>query len=204
MPSISTVADCPDRSYYLNRLTSGELDFFKRVESDAKNVFWELEFASSLRARCPGLELRDPSDIVIPLLQGQLGVACKKIYSENNIEKTLSVAVSQVKDFDVGLVALNLDELLPSDAVAKARSQRDLAHMLQAPLGEFLQRHDRHFRKYLSRERIIAAVVVIHSIADMPFWEPRFDVVAEALIWSFPDLTSEKQSLLDEFRRAVI
>ena len=202
--AVLPLAECANRAYYLERLASGELDFFKRVESDAKNVFWELEFHSSLRARSLGVQLRDPPDIVLPLSQGELGIACKKIYSEANFEKTLSVAVSQVKDFDVGIVALNLDELVPPDSVARARSKPELTALLQAPLEQFLQRHERHFRKYLSRERIVAAVAAIHSVADAPFWQPRFHVVREVLIWSFPDLSSKKTDQLEEFKRAVL
>jgi hypothetical protein len=105
--AILPLRDVPGRDRYLNTLTSGNIDFFARENSHAKNILWELELWSLLRRACPSTILQDPPDIVLPLTGGRLGVSCKKTYSENNIEKVLSEAVSQVEgEFDVGVVAL--------------------------------------------------------------------------------------------------
>lgn len=81
--AILPLRDVPGREKYLNALSSGELDCFSRQISYAKNIFWELELWSILRRSCPSVSLQDPPDIVLVLAGGTLGVACKKIYSEN-------------------------------------------------------------------------------------------------------------------------
>ena len=57
---------------------------FSRQDSYAKNIFRELELRAILRRRCLSTSLQDPPDIVLTLAGGTLGIACKKIYSENN------------------------------------------------------------------------------------------------------------------------
>lgn len=191
------------RTYYLERLLAGEIDFFKRVESDAKNVLWELEFWSSLKRRGAPAQLRDPPDIVVNLAGGSLGVACKKVYSEANIEKTLSNAAKQVKDFEIGIVAMNVDDLTPADTVLAVNDQQEMNEILRTHCEEFLQRHERHLRRYLSQQRLVAALVSIHVVADVRAWRVRFNNAWSATIWSLPELSEDKRRLTREFGRSV-
>jgi hypothetical protein len=194
----------PDKSKYLRRLTAGEVDFFKRVESSAKNALWELELWSLLQSRCPASDLQDPPDIVLRLSGGALGIACKKIYSERNVEKVLSQAVRQVKDFEVGIAALNIDDLTPADTVLRVNTEAEMARLLQQPCEEFLQRHERHFRKYLSKGRLVAALVSIHVIADVKEWKASLNNSRQSVIWTIPGLSPDKESLLEQFRQIVV
>jgi hypothetical protein len=97
---------------------------------------------------------------------GTLGIACKKVYSEQNFEKTLSQAVKQVKDFEIGIVAINIDDVTPADTVLNVRNHQEMNRKLQGLCEGFLQRHERHLRKYLSKERLVAALISIQS----PTW----------------------------------
>ena len=201
--SVLSLQGHPRRAYYLERLLAGEIDFFKRVESDAKNILWELEFWSNLKRRKAPTELQDPPDIVVNLRGGTLGVACKKVYSEENFEKTLSEAVKQVKDFEIGVVAINIDDVTPAHTVLKVRNHQEMDKRLQGLCAEFLQRHERHLRKYLSKERLVAALVSIHVVADVSGWRVRFNNAWSATIWSLPELSPEKRAMTRQFADMV-
>jgi len=195
----------PGKEKYLNALTSGELDCFSRQGSYAKNIFWELELWTILRRSCPSASLQDPPDIVLTLDGGTLGVACKKIYSENNVEKVLSEAVSQVEaDFSVGVVALSLDELIPPGTVLRVRNKMEMDHFLHKHTDEFVARHERHFRKYLSSGRLVSALVSVNVIADVLECKVQFNNARSSLAWTIPGLPPEKETLLKQFRDIAV
>lgn len=203
--AILSLRDVPGKEKYLNDLTSGELDFFKRESSYAKNIFWELELWSTLRRSCSSAFLQDPPDIVLDLRGGRLGISCKKLYSENNVEKVLSEAVSQVEDdFDVGVVAINLDDLTPPDTVLHAKNKTDMDRILGERTAEFLKCHERHFRKYLSSGRLVSVLVSVSVIAEVLDWKVRFNNASQSMAWTIPGLIPEKEALLEQFRDIAV
>lgn len=196
--AVLPLAELPGRRAYLRKLSSGEIDFFKRVESDAKNVLWELELWTRLKVRSAAVALQDPPDVVVTFPIGDIGLACKKVYSEANIEKVLSQAAKQVRHYKAGVVALNIDDLIPANMVLAVQGERDLHRMLHDRNAQFLQRHERHFRRYLSRERFAAVLVAIQAVADVRSWEVRFNNAFQALVWTLPALSEEKRSLVTQ------
>ena len=199
--AILPLHDVPNRKKYLKALTSGDIDCFSRQSSYAKNIFWEIELWSTLRRDCPSIYLQDPPDITLQLSGGTLGISCKKIYSENNVEKTLSEAVEQVEaDFDVGVVALNLDDLTPPDTILRIRNKTEMDGFLQRHTDEFIARHERHFRKYLASGRIVSALISVNVIADVLDWKVQFNNARSAIAWTIPGLEPKKEALLKQFR----
>lgn len=203
--AILPLRDVSGREKYLNALTSDELDFFSRKSSYAKNIFWEVELWSILRRGCPSASLQDPPDISLQLSGGTLGVSCKKIYSEKNVEKVLSEAVAQVEaDFDVGVVALNLDDLTPPDTILRVRNKTEMDSFLQKHTDDFLARHERHFRKYLASGRLVSALVSVNVIAHVLDWKVQFNNTRSAVAWTIPGLAPEKEELLKQFRDMAV
>jgi hypothetical protein len=203
--AILPLHDVPNRKKYLKALTSGDIDCFSRQNSYAKNIFWEIELWSTLRRDCPSIYLQDPPDITLQLSGGILGISCKKIYSENNVEKVLSEAVGQVEaDFDVGVVALNLDELTPPGTILRVRNKMEMDSFLQKHTDEFIARHERHFRKYLASGRIVSALISVNVIADVLDWEVQFNNARSAIAWTIPGLELKKEALLKQFRDIAV
>ncbi len=203
--AILPLRDVPGREKYLNAMTSGELNCFSRQSSYAKNIFWELELWAILRRHSPSASLRDPPDIVLTLPGGTVGIACKKIYSENNVEKVLSEAVGQVEaDFNVGVVALSLDELIPPETILRVKNKAEMDRFLHKHTDEFLARHERHFRKYLSSGRLVSALVSVSVIAHVLEWKVQFNNARSSLAWTIPGLAPEKEALLKQFRDIVV
>lgn len=190
---------------YLRVLCSGNLDPLVRKQSKAKDLLWELELWSMLLGRSLKAELAEP-DVVIGFDGTQIAIACKKIYSERNVEKVLSQAVAQVESgFEFGIVAMNLDDLFPVRSMSRgiptqaAAGQRVNEFNLQ-----FLRTHERHFRKYLSGGRLISAWIFTGCSADLHAERTRFNTIRQSTIWTIPGLSQEKDIQLRRFYGGVI
>ena len=193
-------AEASDRVKFLTVFTSGSLNLQQRDNSLAKNMLWELELWSILRRRSFSATLREPPDIVVIFEGAMVGIACKKLYSENNVEKVLSEAVGQIEAvFDYGIVAVNLDDLILPDQILKARDQEEMGKIISDLNLAFLNRHKRHFRKYLAPGRLLSAIVSTTVLAETYHQRPRFNVAQQATIWAIPGLPREKKKHLQRF-----
>lgn len=202
--AILPLAECANKKKYLRALASGELDFFARVSSAAKDILWEVELWSLLR-RGKGkakVDLVDPPDLIFEAVGRPLGIACKKIYSESNLEKTLSGAVRQVKGFDAGVAALNIDELTPEGQIF-AGTRQEVDAQMRRMVEDFLMRHQRLFRKYLSVGRLVSVWVSICSVVDVRDGEVRFNNYRQSTAWTIPGLSVEKQEMVDALYGSV-
>ncbi len=183
---------------YLKHMLLDTLEFFERGASRAKNFLWELEVWCKLRKRTRDAVLCDPPDVAVNCGGARIGVACKKIYSERHVQNVLSEAVDQVaKDCEFGVVAMNLDDLVQPGVVREPNSpkMRERLHQLN---GDFVERHERHFRKYLSTGRLISAVVSTSVVADMWEEKPRFHNANQWLVWTMPALSEAPKKASDE------
>ena len=125
--SIFTLKEEIEVKFYLTKLTNGSLDLLKREKSEAKNFLWELELLYVLRVHGIDAKLKEPPDIVATFNGDEIGIACKKVYSEKNFEKVLSNGVAQIeKQYKYGIVAINIDDLAPPDALFSAGTQKDM------------------------------------------------------------------------------
>lgn len=190
---------------YLKALLSGSLNFFAREPSRAKDIFWELEVWSRLLRRNADAHLEDPPDVVVNYDNFCIGIACKKLYSERHVQNVLSEAVRQIeRDFDFGIVGLNLDDLLPGDVVLKRDSTNAVAEGLLHANNRFLHNHERHFRKYLAKGRLISAIVSTSILADVPAERPQFRNTYQWTVWTIPGLDARYQEPLNKFYRTVM
>jgi hypothetical protein len=189
-----------NRNKYLLALTSGSLDLFERQQSKAKDVLWELEVWSILRGRSLDAVLCEPPDIVVVFEVAKIGIACKKLYSEKNVEKVLSEGVAQIEtSFDFGIVAVNLDDLAPSGQILRASNQGAMSKSISDLNARFLRSHERHFRKYLASGRLLSALVSTSVLADVYKRRPRFNNARQSTIWAIPGLPPEKDRQLKRF-----
>lgn len=193
------------RTRYLNALLSGTVGFFERKQSRAKNLFWELELWSRLRRKNQRIFLKEPPDITVEFDDARIGIACKKVYSESGVEKTLSRAVNQIEGrFEFGIAAINLDDLLPPNAILREASSEAVKERLHRCNGEFLQRHDRHFRRYLASGRLVSVIVSSAVICDVPIERPQFSNAWQWTAWTIPGLPEEHQVQLQRFYEIVM
>jgi hypothetical protein len=198
--AILPLSTVPSRVKYLTILTSGSLNLQQRLGSYAKNILWELELWSTLLDRAFNAVLQEPPDIVVRFEDSEVGIACKKFYSESNVEKVLSEAVAQIEGaFDFGIVAMNLDDLLPPDAILKGGTQLAINRHIDMLNQDFLTRHKRHFKKYLDAGRVLSVVVFTNVITDSYKEKPRYKNSLQATVWTVPGLPPEKTMQLQRF-----
>jgi len=195
----------PEKEQYLKDLLSGSLNFFERKRSMAKNVFWELELWSKLRRRTEKVFLHEPPDIVVKYGESRIGIACKKLYSERHVQNVLSQAVGQIEnEFEFGIVAINIDDLLPEDAVLKMHSSTAVGERLNQVNSDFIRKHERHLTKYLSAGRILSAIVSCSILTDVESERPRFRNSYQWTVWTIPGLSAKQKKQIDFFYETVM
>jgi hypothetical protein len=189
-----------EKEKYLRIFATGSLDFFRREKSKAKDFLWEIEVWARLSRRISSAKLQEPPDIVLDFDDSKIGIACKKLYSEKHFQNVMSQAVSQIADsFEFGIVAINIDDLHPAEALVKAPDRRRMTEFIQNLNGQFIQRNERHLRKYLSTGRLISAIVATNVLVDVAGERPRFNNASQWDIWTIPGLTQEKDKQLRRF-----
>jgi hypothetical protein len=197
--AILPLFDVPERLKYLTILTSGNLNLQQRERSLAKDILWELELWSRLRRRGIIATLHEP-DIIVNFEDSTVGIACKKLYSENNVEKVLSQAVEQIETtHDFGILAVNLDDLTLPDRILDQPIQEAMGKAIDQFNLRFLGRHQRHFKRYLKSGRVISALVSTSVLATLSSHKPAFQMGTQATIWTIPGLSPEKEKQLQRF-----
>lgn len=200
---ISQIISHENRSSYLRSLLQGTLDFHEREVSHAKSIFWELELCGWLRQYMPEAILDEP-DIIISINGEEVAVPCKKLFSVRGISKVLSNAVLQFEDkFQFGVVAINLDDLVPGGAVLCKDDSKQVDACLHRYNYKFLEENQRHFRRYLDDSRIAAALICTHVISDTREQSPRFNNVSNYTIWTSPNLASGALGVIEKFREHI-
>jgi len=192
---------CQNIKLYLKDLMRSTLDFMEVSQSHSKNILFELEVTGKLRKIFKKTYLAEP-DIVVPFEDGNVGIACKKIISESNFEKQLSKGVNQIKDNDFifGIVAINIDNLLPEKTILNANTFSEALDILHNQNMDFINKYSHKFKKYLTENRIISVLVVSSTIADIKNEHPRFNNISQSTIWTIQGLEEEHKNKINQFK----
>ena len=190
-------------STFLRNLLTGSLDLLGREQSKAKDTLWELELLRILVGHEIDARLGEP-DLSVRFSGAPVGFACKKIYSEGNVSKVLSNAVAQIeREGEFGIIAINLDDLLPKNSILKAPTLAVMSSMLEERNNAFLRTHERHLRKYLTPGRAISALVSCAAIADVESAENRFMNARQTTVWQIPGIPNAKAEQMNQFLAAM-
>lgn len=189
-----------NRARYLTALTSGSLSLRDRGLSPAKDVLWEIELWETLLRHGFTAELAEPPDIVISFEGALVGIACKKFYSEKHIQNVLSKAVAQIESsFSFGIIAANLDDLWIYEDAQIYESIETAGKAIEVFNERFLASHKRHFKKYLTPGRAIAALVSTDILAEIKHGRARINNMSQMTVWTIPGLEAEKERQLRNF-----
>jgi hypothetical protein len=190
---------CAARDSTLRGLLTGTLNLLGREQSKAKDTLWELELLRVLVDHKIDASLAEP-DLSVHFSGVPVGFACKKIYSEGNVSKVLSNAVSQIeREGEFGVIALNLDDLLPPNVILKAPTIAVMLSILEDRNNEFLRSHERHLRRYITPGRAMAALVSCAVIADVENAKDRFFNARQTTVWQIPGIPETKAEKMNQF-----
>lgn len=186
---------------YLKDILNGTLDFHNRKHSHAKNILFELELAHMISMKFDDLTLDEP-DILVRFKDGDVGIACKKVTSNNNLEKQLSKGVKQINlnGFHFGIVAINIDNLIPENSILKQDTAKKALDKLHNLNMKFIKENERYFIKYLKESRLIAVIVHSSIIADITVSTPRFNNLSQTTMWTIQGLEKEIKAKVDLFK----
>jgi hypothetical protein len=179
------------REKYLRTLANGHLDLNRQHRSLAKDILWELELWVKLNERGLDAELSEPPDIVLAPQSEGFGIACKKVYSERNVNKVLSQGVAQYeRKFPTGLVAFNVDDLIPDGHFVRGRNNVEVRSIFLTILEGFLNRHLNTFARYVSQRRMAGVLVSVGGAVELTHELPALNNNREWSIWTMEGLTA--------------
>ncbi|TVL97097.1 MAG: hypothetical protein CV087_22860 [Candidatus Brocadia sp. WS118] len=186
----------------LKKLSDGRISMLKHVRSFARDTFWEVEVWNYIKRAGLNADLIDPPDIIWTADARETGIACKRVYSEKNIEKILSEAIKQIEATPgFGIAAFQLEDVrIPEGKFLSKITQAEAAEVLQEINLEFLKEHERHFLKYFSKDRLTAALAATSCIVLV---EDIQNVATEWSVWTHPDLSVEHKARVTQLYEAI-
>jgi hypothetical protein len=163
--AIVAFADEPGIKGALEKISGSDVATSSRRQSPGKDVIWELTMLATLRMSGISSWLAEP-DVVADFGFGNYGFACKKIYSENSVEKAIKKGIDQLAGAKLrGVVAINLDELIvPPNRILYASHPDHLRHILQDYIFKFMERHGATLRRYAPND--VCDGYIIHLSAS--------------------------------------
>ncbi len=195
----------PNRSEYLKKLRAGNLRFLNRTPSKARDCLFELEIWRSINdLRKNAGSLSEP-DVVLDLPSLKIGIACKKIYSTHNVEKTLSNAVKQIRSNcqGFGVVAFSIEDIFPEGKAVGAKTFDGASDFLSRQCQNFLAEHEKLFIKYFKGSDIVGALAVASSIVETTQERLRYSNMQQWFLWSAPELNKNAQISVIHFRNLL-
>ncbi len=175
----------------LKKICGNNVNFSSRTLSQGKDAFWELELATLLRGRSLDAAFVDPPDLVVDFGFGDYAIACKKVYSEGNVEKQVSKGARQVVKADMhGIVALNIDDLVPERGILKGSTGQEVLDLMAGFNRTFLDRHLHHLHRYVQDGRLDAILVSVSCPLDVVDSSPRFNNGMQMSLWTLDHISA--------------
>jgi hypothetical protein len=192
-----------DLTRHLGRLV-GAWDPFSAERCEAADFFWELQCMHSLRSAGIEVTLQEPPDLVATVEGVEVGIACKKIYSEKSTEKQLSKGVAQAeKVLECGVVAFNIDALYAGQIPMRFESLGHMRRLLDEHNLAFLRTQEDRLRDYMEVGRTVAGYASTGGLAIVPNGEATLNAVRWTTVWNTPALPEPQRRAMDSLKRAL-
>lgn len=190
----------------IQRITKSDMHLTIRQPSQGKDALWELDLLSYLKRKGVAVRMQEPPDlaVILPGLLGEYGIACKKVYFENSVEKQLKKGCQQLRDMGgPGIVAFNLDDTTPERAILvqpTRQAANDYLHRLNVA---FTRRHQRHFQEAVMRGKCDGILLATAAQADIADMSPRFNRFTQFTLWTVREAGGGVHVRIDALRRLV-
>ncbi len=188
----------------LRRIAKNDVDLAARKISQGKDALWELELLLYLRRRNIGVRLQEP-DLLATIGNYDFPIACKKIYSEKKVGSQMRSGAGQLKNFSgKGIIALNIDDLIPSETILTAATIPIAEQKMHEFIHSFLERHQHKIRDFLKLRKCEGVLVSASCPSDIIYSKPRIINYNQMTFWSPIEwLTDESQDRINEYKNAV-
>lgn len=183
--AIINLQDDPALRIPLDRIARSDITRGGRSPSRGKDALWELVLLDSMRKASIVAKLIDPPDIVADMSFGRYSIACKKVYSDANVEKQLRIGIRQViESGNKGIVAFNLDNLTPEDSILSKSDGEGSLRRLAAFNDEFVERHRWAFQDAVKAKKIDGILVSTSVPADIKTDVRRLNNLSQYTFWT--------------------
>lgn len=190
----------------VRRITKSDMRLSFRQPSQGKDALWELSLIAFLRGRGVPVGFKDPPDLEIDLggSLGGYGVACKKVYSLDSVEKQFSKGLNQIEPYHGwGLVAFNLDDLIEERSILVAATRSAAGNTLARRNQAFIEGNRLRFQEAVMAGRCDGVWVSSCAHSDIGGMSPRFNRITENTLWTVTEAGLGTKIRLDAVRRLV-
>jgi hypothetical protein len=177
----------------LRRVASNDMNLPLHEQSQGKDAFFEIELADYLLRHGMKAVLAEP-DILLKLDTGDYPVACKKINSVGNLEGQLRNGVRQLRQFGgVGLIALNVDLLVPENSILVEDTAAQANAQLSALIDGFREANRLFLQKPVAETGCDGILFSITAMTHVEQMRPQLSYYTQTDFWTLRDANPEGQ-----------
>lgn len=170
----------------IHRVTASDMNLSNRQESRGKDALWELDLYRRFKLGEIPVHFAEP-DLVISLgaKLGEYAIACKKVYSVDNVPKSFKEGCDQLKTHGrPGVIAFNLDDLSPETSALTIATEYELRQKLHEMNQKFIRDNERHFLSMVERGACDGVLVSTSVISDVSDMSPPVNVIRSSAAWT--------------------
>lgn len=169
----------------IHRITISDMNLTSRKISLGKDALWELDLYRRFKIGNVPVYFAEP-DLIVNLKDnlGEYAIACKKIYSTDNVLKRIRDGHKQLIAHDrPGIIAFNLDELALEEVNLISPTEQTLKKELDKINSSFITKNEHHFRRMIERGNCEGILVSTSVTSDIPTLTPSINTIRSAAAW---------------------
>lgn len=208
--AIASLPDEPGIQEALRRMAGSVMQPDDRSNSQGKDALWEVALLADLRRHGLSGIAAEP-DIVVTFGKGDYPIACKKIWSENGVEKQVSKGAKQLQPLgNGGIIALNLDDLTPAGHLVAQPDKTSAKQFLNDFNMQFINRHRNVLQRAIMDEKCDGFIISTTAAAALSEEKTAFNLVTQSSLWHLKEASpaalerfvafAQAQSAADETR----
>jgi hypothetical protein len=183
---VTDLIDAPGVEEALQRIAGSDINLSHRLKSQGKDALWELSLLTTLLRKQISAELVDPPDIVVELQMGSYAIACKKIYELKSLFSRLRDGAKQIsKSGSPGVIALNIDDLLPGDHILTSQSPKVALDILSRETKSFFHENFAAFDRIREKSCLDGVLISASTISDITETSTRLNLTTSFNFYPF-------------------
>ena len=187
----------------IRRMCSNGMDISGRDRSTGKDALWEIDLARLLKRKSISTIHKDPPDLIADFGFGPYPIACKKVYSERGIESQVRSGAKQLQRYGrPGLVAINLDDLAPANALMQSQNQVGASDFIAKLNKEIIDRHKARLQRFIVDGRCDGILVSTTTLADIVDSTTRFNTHTQTTLWTLDSIGAEQRERIALIQKA--
>jgi len=171
----------------LQRISGADVNLSSRVKSQGKDALWELTLLTALKRKMRKAQLVDPPDIIVDFGMGDYSIACKKIYEPKSFSSRLREGAKQIgKSGNPGLIAVNIDDLLPGHHILVSQTPASALDTLSKAIRKFFDAEQDAFERVRYKPTVDGVMISASTITDIEETRTRLNLTTTFNFFPFP------------------